>query len=320
MAYDPNNPNSPWQDSWTSSNGLTTTGTQNPFGLKTNNGAVIDPYNNTNAPQLANTIADNSANEQAAASKPPGFMPLVNSTGPANNAWSSTNAPGPLNSLINDRTPAANQTSTPNPYIAPQQQQPIQASYTQDLRGNQVWSPQSQPQQNSGSNPFSFLQGGLVADPLFPNGQAVNSSQYATPQSAQQIAQLLGGSISGANITGPGGAFTNDQQEISFPNGFKVNAGLVASLINSQGLEAAKKAIQNDMAKFGQAPSIDPHNLQAQPSLPTAPNSSGGNQNQDFMSQIMGLLALLQKLGIGTQRPPTMPASNSNGNFFSKFA
>lgn len=325
MAYDPNNPNSPWQDSWTSSNGLTTTGTQNPFGLKTNNGAVIDPYTNTNAPQLANTVADNSANVPAAsATNPPGFSALItDKSGPSPNAWSQTTAPGPLNSLITDRSgPSANAWSTPNT-SAPQQQQQNpyiapQASYTQDLRGNQVYSPQQSPQaSSSGQNPFNFIQGGLVADPLFPNGQPVNSAQYATPQSAQQIASLLGGTASGTNITGPGGANTNDQQVITFPNGFQVNAGLVASLINNQGLEAAKKAIQNDAQFYGQPPPVDQRNLQAQ--QPQQPQNSGG-QNQDFMSQIMSLLSLLQQLGIGQSRPPLMPSNNSNGNFFSQFA
>lgn len=67
-----------------------------------------------------------------------------------------------------------------------------------------------------------------------PNGQTYgyNPLYFATPQTAAQVAQMVGGTVVQSNqFTGNGGAFTQQQPNlmVQLPDGNLINPGLVAS-------------------------------------------------------------------------------------------
>lgn len=359
MPYDPNNPTSPWAASWINAAGTRTTGVMNPYGLQTDStGAVIDPqlYNPS---RLANSSVQNSGLYQPSDNGSNGYPTVgASQSTPASNPYPTIGPSGtasvtpstglpPQNPNINPVQDAATKpyqpatnplAQTQNPYIAPTNTGYNNSSitgtpdsgqtYAQYAAGLNTTQPQANtaaPQQTNTAapqnDPFQFIQGGLVTDQLNPNGQPVNPTQYATAQSAQQLASLLGGTLTGSELSGNGAAGRNvSQANIVLPNGFQVNAGLFGDLVNKYGIEAAKKIVQDNMSSFGQPAPTTPQALaESRPNNPNAGQNSG-QTSQDFMSQILGLYALLQKLGIGTQRPsPLMPA-NSNPNYFSQFA
>lgn len=78
--------------------------------------------------------------------------------------------------------------------------------------------------------PYSWLQGVTSANP-FGGTNPTNPSQFATPQTAADIAKLFGQTPYGINLSGPGNAWSQPMQMF----GPGVNAGLAADLLNRYG-------------------------------------------------------------------------------------
>ncbi|MBV8731957.1 MAG: hypothetical protein JO336_19285 [Acidobacteriia bacterium] len=67
-----------------------------------------------------------------------------------------------------------------------------------------------------------------------PDGSefSYNSIYFATPQTAAQVAQMVGGTVVASNqFTAPNGPYVQQQPNlmVQMPNGTLINAGLVAS-------------------------------------------------------------------------------------------
>ncbi len=81
---------------------------------------------------------------------------------------------------------------------------------------------------------FNYLSGVTSANPL-GGTNAVNSTQFATPGSAQALASRLGGNAYGLQLQGPGYGFSQPMQQIRFGNGQEINAGLAGDLYSKYG-------------------------------------------------------------------------------------
>lgn len=88
------------------------------------------------------------------------------------------------------------------------------------------------------NDPFSYLSNVNVNAGVGSNivSQGANPFQFADPASAQRMAQLLGGQAIGTNLQGPGMGYSQDMQQILFPNGNQMNAGLAGGVANMYGM------------------------------------------------------------------------------------
>lgn len=117
--------------------------------------------------------------------------------------------------------------------------------------GQAVSTPAGSNQQAASETDPQFGSDPWLADPTGsgPNGSVTqyNPIYFATSQTAQTVAQMLGGTVVESNqmVTAPGSPFTQDQPNymVQLPDGAQVNPGLIAdiythgwsqSLINQQ--------------------------------------------------------------------------------------
>jgi hypothetical protein len=113
-----------------------------------------------------------------------------------------------------------------------------------------TWQPSAQATtspQTANSGDYSLVLGGQnTAGQFRTDVSGFNSEQYATDQDAQQLAELLGGTVS---QTAPSMYYNIPQQnQIDMPDGLSMNAGLTQQMINDYGLDRAKQMIAAEMA------------------------------------------------------------------------
>jgi hypothetical protein len=154
---------------------------------------------------------------------------------------------GALGSALKSVTPVAATSSPLAPKTAaatPTAATVIQPTTTTPLTGTSTTPPSTQPGGGSGStspdtqhptaedvfgaNPWLTNPGGVSATGSF----GYNPQYFATPETAQKVAQLLGGTVVQQNaMVGNGGPFsqTAPNQMVQLANGHLVNAGLTAS-------------------------------------------------------------------------------------------
>ncbi len=262
---------------------------------------------------------------------------------PVNQLTSQSNAPAIQRPAYSTTVPTNN---TRNPAF-----QAGSAPIAPLTSAQQITTPNYSPKPGSSaqSNPFmplSFQSNPTVTDPV--NGTVgINQKQFATPGSAEWLANMLGvGYFQGQQVTGPAGSQNQGAEMLGSQNGPNINAGLAADIWNRYGAanpEYAKYLIMRDLQPGGtqqpdysqwvqQNGTVNPATSSPTQSQPLPQNTylQGSqpppqNNTNDFMSSINAILQLLGSLGIvsngqGYQRPPALTPNNTNSAYWSKFA
>ncbi len=182
--------------------------------------------------------------------------------------------------------------------------------------------PATQPAQLP-PNPY---QSGITSGYLDPSGKQqyapTNPMQFATPQAAQGLATMLGGTAQGSQLTGPGMGWSTPQQMINIP-GMQggINAGLAANTLGMYGsapgsygqFELARDIAQNSGQQFndnynawatsqpGWKP--DPNLANSGPGFNMVPDGKGGFFNSTGMDA--------SQMGANYTQPNAAPPSTT---------
>ncbi len=286
LVSDPSNPGGTMQDptatakpqatSFTSSNGLTTTGIMNPFGLTQNNpsmgfmgGAPASPTAPPSTPNWAPGVSTNAGSNglDRYANAPSGSGAgqwyngqwVPDQTAGANPLGDARRA-GTANPT--EQAPTEQPTAADNPY-SPNPDTPGSMDNTLSGAGNTFnpttnsmntapqtpGAPAAAPGQppaipnNLGTagmfGPDAWQNGINISSGIGEGGQTINmpgnSRQWATGNTANTLAQKLGGTVVDQQLEGPGLGYSSPQKQLQFQNGKQLNAGLVADTYSRYG-------------------------------------------------------------------------------------